>query len=223
MADIVFTDTGKCVRIEFNSKATKYGDEVVDLPYNSTCVHIIDGVNQIRFMAAGAWMNVDYADVETPASVDVNDLLDQLQDFFFDLSAGVEEAPVDAKTYGRKDAAWVEVTGGGGGGSQYKMGNYLGDGTTANGVTGVGFLPDYILVWEKETADAANVNKFWTTLEMINDHVDGMAIFEDNRNCESKAGRIKSLDADGFTVGDGGTSEHPNKPGTTYYYIAQKI
>jgi len=33
-----------------------------------------------------------------------------------DDTAGIPEAPEDGKTYGRKDATWVEVTGGGGGG-----------------------------------------------------------------------------------------------------------
>lgn len=55
--------------------------------------------------------------------------------------SGLPDAPSDGKTYGRKNAAWVEVTGGGGGGPSWSNGcterRFLIESTATGGSTGL--------------------------------------------------------------------------------------
>lgn len=69
----------------------------------------IDGPKQ----DLGTWYSIPVV-----VTVDGASFVDQDECFLgFGLAAGgIQEAPIDGKTYGRKDAAWAEVTGGGGGG-----------------------------------------------------------------------------------------------------------
>ena len=91
---------------------------------------------------------------------------------------------------------------------------YTGDGTTDNGVTGIGGKPRYLRLWKK-LATEDNQVIFETSTEYITAHANGMAnIIQDSGAAEiigSREGRIKSLDADGFTVSDGGADLSPNK------------
>ena len=87
-------------------------------------------------------------------------------------------------------------------------------------MTGVGFQPKYLKIQQKVTADAQAVAIFYTSDVIIDDHVDGVAIFIDANQAESKTDLVQSLDADGFTVGDGGADSHPNKADVDYNYIA---
>ena len=98
-----------------------------------------------------------------------------------------------------------------------KTGSYTGDGATSQGITGVGFQPKFVMVWEHPTA-AGNSQSFmkldqtWSTFCFMYSDTGG--------SDEIKDDRIISLDADGFTVDDNGSDDHPNANGTTYDYMA---
>ena len=88
MANIVFTDTGKSVKIELNAKKSKYGITGFELPKNSTPL-ITDEQNvNLGFYVDGIKIDIDFNDVDTPAgAVDASDLRGKLSDFFFKESA----------------------------------------------------------------------------------------------------------------------------------------
>ena len=85
MANIVFTDTGKSVRIAFNAKSSEYGALEYDIPKNSTSMRVDEDKIKIYFKVGGEIQEIDYNDVDTPAVTDATDLRDKL-DFFFDVA-----------------------------------------------------------------------------------------------------------------------------------------
>jgi len=97
---------------------------------------------------------------------------------------------------------------GGGGGSSFKSGTYTGDGTTSQAITGVGFQPEYVRILGYSAA-----------VEITADFPAGTSWHSNN---EHGTDMIISIDADGFTVDDGGGDADPNVNGFTYYYIAMK-
>ena len=92
----------------------------------------------------------------------------------------------------------------------FKIGQYTGDDQTTQAITGVGFKPKYVKAWSHDTGDA-DAWVFERSEDMATDrsvtHYQGYTI--------NRAGRLKSLDNDGFTVGD-----QANTDGTVYDYIA---
>ena len=97
-------------------------------------------------------------------------------------------------------------------------GTYTGDGSTSQGVTGVGFAPKYLKIW-KLGADGAGAVIFeksdtsgWGTLAVKHANIALVISNADNA--------IISLDADGFTVDDAGSDQNPNANGETYHFLA---
>ena len=96
----------------------------------------------------------------------------------------------------------------------------MGDGNTSMAVTGVGFTPGYVRIWQQGTApDQAPLSIFDTTPEMIDDNARGMAMLMVT-SVASRDDAVISLDADGFTVDDNGSNSHPNASGIGYRYLA---
>ena len=97
-----------------------------------------------------------------------------------------------------------------GGDCSIKTGTYTGDGEIAQGITGVGFAPKYVRIWQHPI-----VATTYITMEKIDESFWGdynFNIFSDG----AQLNRISSLDADGFTVDDQGADGHPNAD--TYVY-----
>lgn len=99
-------------------------------------------------------------------------------------------------------------------------GTYTGDGAATQAITGLGFQPKFLRIWESESASATSIYIFETTDTIIDDVVGGGAVREFSNAHQIFTDRIVSLDADGFTVGDAGTSNHPNSSGQVYNYMA---
>ena len=92
-------------------------------------------------------------------------------------------------------------------------GSYVGDGSTSQAITGVGFRPKIVLIFRHVSSETTNnllikIDQSWGEYALhLYDTLDSL----DNR--------VLSLDADGFTVDDDGADNHPNKNGTTYDFI----
>lgn len=98
-------------------------------------------------------------------------------------------------------------------------GSYTGDDTTARGITGIGFQPKYVKIWQSGASDGDAMFIFEKTDVMTGT----LCIRKSDTNAfQYKDNRLTSLDADGFTIDDNGANAHPNKSGTTYRYIAIK-
>ncbi len=93
-------------------------------------------------------------------------------------------------------------------GPLFKAGSYAGTGV-AQGITGVGFQPDVVIL-KSETTNALMRTSQMSTNDYKNLSTGSFA---------NSAARIRTLDADGFTVG---TNADVNTSGTTYYYMAWK-
>lgn len=93
----------------------------------------------------------------------------------------------------------------------FKMGTYTGDGAASQPVTGVGFQPDIVIV--KNDTTSTNHAVFTTSQSGVdNSHNFG--------GVANVAGRITSLDPDGFTVGN---NVEVNTNLETYMYMAWKM
>lgn len=95
----------------------------------------------------------------------------------------------------------------GGDTSEIVASTYTGNATDNRAVTGVGFLPELVIIKGSDNG-YANI-RFGTT-------GDSSQYFGDVQNL---ANYIQSLDSDGFTVGTGNSI---NNSGVTYYYLAVK-
>jgi hypothetical protein len=106
-------------------------------------------------------------------------------------------------------------------------GTYTGNGNASQGITGVGFQPKYLRINRRYTTDQTGAESkgalLYTYESIVDDNADGMAITGNDgsqvywtytHDC------IRSLDSDGFTVGDAGTSDHPNANSVVYNYLA---
>lgn len=98
-------------------------------------------------------------------------------------------------------------------------GTYTGDGAASNGITGVGGTPEYLKIITIVT-DGNNAETFETTTDLVAEDPQGLALVDIGTNILCYDNRIISLDSDGFTVGDDGADEHPNKIGQDYAYVA---
>lgn len=102
--------------------------------------------------------------------------------------------------------------------SGLKSGSYSGDGNASQAITGVGFQPTYLIIWES-VADSISGDRWETTASLVDNDADGLAYFTTQAGAPSMQDfAIKSLDADGFTVGTGGGD--PNDVAKTYEYMA---
>lgn len=103
-----------------------------------------------------------------------------------------------------------------------KTGTYTGDGTTSQSITGIGFQPKYVRIWNRLTVDGEGTTDMptETTDTIMDDNVDGGAIEYAGDKMKFQTNKIISLDADGFTVHDAGEDDHPNKNGQVYNYLA---
>lgn len=97
--------------------------------------------------------------------------------------------------------------------AQIKTGTYTGDGTEGQGITGVGFLPKFVLINLRPTSEASIPGVF----KLDQTWGDYARFLVSNTALDN---RINSLDADGFTVDDDGTDKNPNANGVTYDYLA---
>ena len=100
-----------------------------------------------------------------------------------------------------------------------KTGEYTGDDTVSQAITGVGFTPMFVSI-RIATADESSWQLFETTTELVDDDAEGLSWFLSSAAMTAQDNDIISLDADGFTVDDGGANGHPNTNGQKYYYIA---
>ena len=100
-------------------------------------------------------------------------------------------------------------------GVRMKTGQYTGDGTISQPITGIGFKPRFVLVWPHytiETLDATSV------IYRSDNETGDLSIYVVNIP-DTLSNRLISLDADGFTVDDNDADTHPNKSGQEYNYI----
>lgn len=103
--------------------------------------------------------------------------------------------------------------------ARIKTGTYTGDGSTGLAITGVGFSPKFLWIFRHNLADAAT----HLTLKIDQTWADYAAYFQSSTSAVQilmQNDKINSLDADGFTVDDGGADAHPNTNTEVYDYIA---
>ena len=99
-----------------------------------------------------------------------------------------------------------------------KVSTYVGDGTLSQAITGVGFSPVYVRIWEQETV-AQEISVVEATKNMIDD--DGPAsVLINATSVRVELNKIIAFGADGFTVDDAGVDAHPNKLNQIYNYLA---
>jgi len=103
----------------------------------------------------------------------------------------------------------------GGGVSKFATGKYVGNGAATQAIVGVGFQPKYVVIYNQvdashtpafENTSDAGTAKTWSSISLTFNYQTDMII---------------SLDADGFTVGDGSTYTNlMNLNGVTYTFTA---
>ena len=103
---------------------------------------------------------------------------------------------------------------------KFATGSYTGDGATSLAVA-IGFKPKYVKVWQRVTGNGINIGVYETVDVVMDDNASGGAIEHiSDGGHQFKTNAIISLDADGFTVDDGGSDLHPNKNTSVYNYMA---
>jgi hypothetical protein len=112
-------------------------------------------------------------------------------------------------------------------GAQIATGTHTGNDASSQAITGIGFQPKYLRLNRRYTTDQTGAESkgalLWTSATIVDDNAGGMAITGNDSSQEFwtyTASCIRSLDSDGYTVGDGGTSNHPNANGVVYNYMA---
>ena len=92
-----------------------------------------------------------------------------------------------------------------------KVGTYTGDAAATKAITGVGFKPTFLLIYEQ--VDAKNV-----AVKTSKDSTGAFVVIE--AHTKYKDDQIISLDTDGFTVGDGSGSANCMNKAQAYVYVA---
>jgi len=100
-----------------------------------------------------------------------------------------------------------------------KTGTYTGDGTIGQSITGIGFEPKYVRIWNHPAAEA-NMEIHEKLDQTWGDYAGMHRSWDGNTQHYFNDSRINSLDSDGFTVDDDGADAHPNKDGQAYDYLA---
>jgi len=99
--------------------------------------------------------------------------------------------------------------------TRIKTGVYTGDGTESQAITGVGFKPKYLkIVGDVTTGEGRSV------VSIDQNWGDNTFGHNTDTHYSSVGDKIPSLDADGFTVDDGGYDGVPNTNSMTFYYYA---
>lgn len=101
-----------------------------------------------------------------------------------------------------------------------KTGSYTGDGSTSQGITGVGFTPKVLLIIYASGDGNDTAVVMTSTEHMARDAQGLVALFTAAGGVKDFDNRVLSLDSDGFTVSDDGTDSHPNQNTAAYDYIA---
>tara|TARA_Y100000310_G_scaffold126272_3_gene125067 strand:+ start:19497 stop:20195 length:699 start_codon:yes stop_codon:yes gene_type:complete len=94
-----------------------------------------------------------------------------------------------------------------------KVGSYTGDGTTSQGITGVGFAPSAVFVVLNQTGGFASETWYRTSGMDQSTRLD-TGLFD------AATDRIVSFDSDGFTVSDNSADHNPNTNSAAYRYLA---
>lgn len=94
-------------------------------------------------------------------------------------------------------------------------GQYTGDGTRSQAITGVGFQPKYIFIHERLT-EMGNANPAYATDQ---DPAGLAGTIGAGFMAWGYPDWIDSIDPDGFTVDDGGTDRDPNMLDQVYVYV----
>ena len=102
-------------------------------------------------------------------------------------------------------------------GAKIATGQYTGDGTVDQYITGIGFQPQFVQIWGHEEVEDTQLYKFTKTSTIMGGD---RCVYEYANYQRVRDNRIISLDADGFSVGDMGTDFDPNTLGSTYDWIA---
>lgn len=95
---------------------------------------------------------------------------------------------------------------------QSKIGTYTGDAAASKAITGVGFRPTYVQVFEQVTNKNVIIKSSLDGTKSFVNPNGGAQLYVDDQ--------IISLDADGFTVGDGTGSANYTNEAQAYVYIA---
>ena len=162
---------------------------------------------------------VALTDLDIDGGTDIGEAIVDADLFIVDNGAG----GTNVKTAASRIATYVL----GSGAAQIATGTYTGNDAATQGITGVGFQPKYLSIQRRYTSDQTAAQSkganAWTSTNIVDDNAAGMAITGNdgtNEFATYTSDIIRSLDSDGFTIGDGGTSNHPNANGVVYNYIA---
>lgn len=105
--------------------------------------------------------------------------------------------------------------------AKIKTGRYTGDGSTGLAITGLGFTPKMVMVWQHATS-GGYINSTTKMDQMYTEY--SFRHFDADEGTDKphglSASKIISLDGDGFTVDDGGANNDPNTDTVVYDYIA---
>lgn len=96
-----------------------------------------------------------------------------------------------------------------------KTGEYTGDGSTSQAITGIGFRPKAVFITSNPLTDGEVTEVHFKT-DQMEDNYDTMfktTVYE-------KDNRVITLDSDGFTIDDDGQNLHPNMVNRAYTYLA---
>ncbi len=97
MANIVFIDIGKSVKVSFGERKGDYGFMELEIPKSSTSLIVEEDNIHLTFYSNGDRITIDFNNVDSPAdSIDASDLGNKLSDLFFKESVNFD---IDALIY----------------------------------------------------------------------------------------------------------------------------
>jgi len=99
-------------------------------------------------------------------------------------------------------------------------GTYTGNAAATQTITGIGFTPKELTIYDYQTADGSSGSMWKTTDSMVDNTSSGMCWKVNEAGATTfKVDMIRAFNADGFVVGD--VAGSPNVNGNTYEYIAK--
>ena len=96
-------------------------------------------------------------------------------------------------------------------------GQYTGDGTLSQAITGIGFRPRYVKIWYHQTAQ--NGQDVTEAMDQFPTVATLLSLRDIGVNWYWRDEQIISLDADGFSVSDDNTNAHPNTATAVYDFL----